>query len=102
MRPFCKCGLRPRAVNYRKNNKIYYRSLCEVCLSHGVNHGIPRWYRAGYRMKSQCEKCGFIHSKSSDLPEIDLAGKNLPFKEWGKKITAHTSVATHLPTDYSD
>ncbi|MFH1188696.1 MAG: hypothetical protein V1652_02505 [bacterium] len=42
----------------------------------------------------KCEKCGFIHSKSSDLPEKDLAGKNLPFKEWGKKITTHTSVAT--------
>ena len=27
MRPLCKCGLRPRAVNYKKNNKTYYRSL---------------------------------------------------------------------------
>ena len=28
-------------------------------MAHGVNHGIPRWSRAGYRMKSQCDKCGF-------------------------------------------
>jgi len=59
MRPLCKCGLRPRAVNYRKNGKTYYRSLCEACSAHGEYHGIPRWYRAGYRMKKQCDKCGF-------------------------------------------
>ncbi len=59
MRPLCKCGLRPRAVNYKKNNRIYYRSLCEICMAHGVNHGIPRWFRAGYRIKNQCDRCGF-------------------------------------------
>jgi hypothetical protein len=59
MRPLCKCGLRPRAVNYKKEDRIYYRSLCEICMAHGVNHGIPRWQRAGYKIKNQCEKCGF-------------------------------------------
>ncbi len=59
MRPLCKCGYRHRAVNYKKDGKVYYRSLCEICLSHGVYHGIPRWFRSGYKMKQQCEKCGF-------------------------------------------
>ena len=59
MRPLCKCGLRPRAINYKKGNRIYYRSLCEVCMSYGVYHGIPRWLRAGYKMKAVCDKCGF-------------------------------------------
>lgn len=59
MRPLCKCGVRPRAVNYRKNEKTYYRSLCEICMAHGVYHGVPRWQRAGYKIKHQCEKCGF-------------------------------------------
>lgn len=59
MRPLCKCAQRPRAVNYKKNGRTYYRSLCEICMAHGLNHGIPRWFRAGYRMKSQCDKCGF-------------------------------------------
>lgn len=59
MRPLCKCGLRPKAVNYKKNGKTYYRKLCEVCMSNGLHHGIPRWYRAGYRMKNSCDKCGF-------------------------------------------
>jgi hypothetical protein len=59
MRPLCKCGQRPRAINYKKAGKIYYRSLCETCMANGLFHGIPRWQRSGYRMKSQCEKCGF-------------------------------------------
>jgi len=59
MRPLCRCGQRPRAVNYKKNNKTYYRSLCEICMTNGLYHGVPRWHRAGYRVKMQCEKCGF-------------------------------------------
>ena len=59
MRPLCRCGQRPRAVNYKKNGRIYYRSLCEICLANGLYHGIPRWARAGYKIKHQCDKCGF-------------------------------------------
>ena len=59
MRPLCKCGQRPRAVNYKKNGKIYYRSCCEICLANGMYHGISRWSRAGYKIKNQCDKCGF-------------------------------------------
>jgi len=59
MRPLCKCGQRPRAINYIKNNKTYYRSLCEICMHNGLSHGIPRWQRAGYALKNHCEKCGF-------------------------------------------
>jgi hypothetical protein len=60
MRPLCaKCSLRPKAINYKKGNRIYYRSLCEACLTHGDYHGVPRWYRSGYRMKNTCDKCGF-------------------------------------------
>ncbi len=59
MRPLCKCGHRPRAVNYKKNGKVYYRSCCEICLANGMYHGIPRWARSGYKIKNQCDKCGF-------------------------------------------
>jgi hypothetical protein len=59
MRPLCKCGLRPRAVNYKKGSKTFYRSLCETCMANGLFHGIPRWQRTGYKMKPICEKCGF-------------------------------------------
>ena len=59
MRPLCKCGARPRAVNYKKNDRTYYRRLCEVCMYNGLFAKIPRWQRAGYKIKDQCEKCGF-------------------------------------------
>lgn len=59
MRPLCKaCNERPRALNYYKGKKPYYRTLCEACLAHGPKAHIPRWKRAGYKIKSQCEKCG--------------------------------------------
>jgi hypothetical protein len=59
MRPLCKCGFRPRAINYYKNGKPYYRSLCETCGANGLYAGVPRWQRYGYKPKTQCEKCGF-------------------------------------------
>ncbi len=62
MRPLCKCGFRPRAVNYKKNDRTFYRSLCEICAKEGLFSRIPRWQRAGYKMKNQCEKCGFRSS----------------------------------------
>lgn len=40
--------------------------MCEICLRHGKYHGIPRWYRAGYRKKNQCDRCGF----KSTHPEV--------------------------------
>ena len=58
MRPLCDyCKKRPAAVNYKKGNKTYYRKQCETCLHHGKGHGIPKWYRAGYRQLNYCEKC---------------------------------------------
>ena len=59
MRPLCKCGERPRAINYIRNEKVYYRSLCEVCMKNGLHYGIPRWKRSGYKLKKVCDKCGF-------------------------------------------
>ena len=59
-RPICGCGLRPSAVNYKKNGRTYYRSMCEICLRYGgVAKGFPKWYQDGYRMKLVCDKCGF-------------------------------------------
>lgn len=59
MRPLCSCGLRPVAINYYKNGRTYYRSMCGACQTGGDYAGIARWYRSGYRMKNTCDKCGF-------------------------------------------
>lgn len=59
MRKNCKkCNQRPVAVNYHKEGKTYYRSLCDHC-ARGLGENMPVWYRAGYRKKEQCDKCGF-------------------------------------------
>ena len=60
MRPLCEyCRKKPAAINYKKGSKVYYRKSCERCLHNGKGHGIPAWYKAGYRIKGECEKCGF-------------------------------------------
>jgi ribosomal protein S26 len=28
-------------------------------MAHGIYSGIPRWQRAGYKPKMQCDRCGF-------------------------------------------
>jgi hypothetical protein len=58
-RPLCICGFRPAAINYIKDGRTYYRKKCDTCLKGGVATGIPKWYRDGYRLKPQCDKCGF-------------------------------------------
>ena len=58
MRKLCKiCGKRPVAINYYKEEKPFYRSKCDHC-ARGAKDGLPKWYRAGYRLKNKCDKCG--------------------------------------------
>ena len=63
MRPICSnCNALPCAVNYHRNGKVYYRKLCEKCnreKNKTITAKNPRWFLAGYRMKSSCENCGF-------------------------------------------
>lgn len=65
MRDLCKiCKKRPVAINYRKENKIFYRSKCDHC-SRGSKDGQPKWYKAGYRLSNKCDRCGYT-SKYKD------------------------------------
>jgi tRNA(Ile)-lysidine synthase TilS/MesJ len=69
MRPLCQCGQRPAAINYKKEGKTFYRLNCEVCLRHGVHHGVPNSKQSGYEKKNYCEKCGF---KSKHLEQFNV------------------------------
>jgi hypothetical protein len=71
IRPLCiSCGIRPAAINYKKNNRVYYRKKCEVCVKYaGVQPGIPKWQRDGYFIKNTCDKCGF---KSSHKEQFNV------------------------------
>ena len=59
MRALCKtCSVRPVAINYRKGDRIFYRSQCDHC-NRNRKPGKPLWYQSGYRMKLKCDRCGF-------------------------------------------
>lgn len=81
MRNLCyQCRARPVAINYRKDNKIFYRSKCDHC-SKGRKQERPLWALAGYKKKTQCDKCGFSskYPEQFDVFYIDGNPKNCRF-----------------------
>jgi len=60
-RKMCPCGANPVAVNYIKQGRTHYRTLCTPCIHKGRKSKppAPSWFRSGYRKKPHCEKCGF-------------------------------------------
>lgn len=76
-RPLCICGLRPAAINYKKDGRIFYRKKCEPCNRAGtIGAGFPKWYLDGYRAKDFCEKCGF-NSKDKEHFNVFHIDSNL-------------------------
>jgi hypothetical protein len=64
-RPICKtCTDNPVAINYTGKNKTYYRQQCAMCLRRNkkLKPIPPTWFRAGYKKKTKCDKCGFVAS----------------------------------------
>jgi hypothetical protein len=67
----CKCcGIRPRSINYIKNNKTFYRSKCEVCLAGNNQFKVPQWKFDGYSKNSQCELCNFAARFTEQLTVV--------------------------------
>jgi hypothetical protein len=65
MRKLCKvCQEKNVAVNYYKNDKIFYRSKCDQCSRNKIDQSIYL-KKSNYKKKQYCEKCGF----SSKFPE---------------------------------
>jgi hypothetical protein len=74
MRPLCECGLKPAAVNYRKNGKTFYRKKCGPCARAGTAGAtVPNWQKRGYQKKDYCEKCGFRspHEEQFNVYHVD-------------------------------
>lgn len=55
-----RCGKNPKAINYKKENKIYYRSVCESCIVKTIKRSKTEWIQSGYKKKLTCEVCTFI------------------------------------------
>lgn len=61
-RPICKtCNKNSCAINYIRNGKTYYRSICDECGRKKAKKKprVPGWQKAGYKKKPTCDVCGF-------------------------------------------
>jgi hypothetical protein len=62
IRPICpKCNKQVCAINYLKNGKYHYRSICNECGKKKPRKK-PRtflWQKSGYKKKTICDLCGF-------------------------------------------
>lgn len=61
------CGIRPRAINYKKGSTTYYRRLCDSCLTEYKKSRTPQWQKQGYKKKLKCEACGFVSKYDEQL-----------------------------------
>lgn len=66
-----RCKARPRAINYIKNGRTYYRSLCDRCNTEESKNKKPRWAGEGYIKTSHCEICGFNPKYKEQLTVYD-------------------------------
>jgi len=59
MRDLCKiCNIRPVAINYKKDNRTFYRTKCDHCSKKRIKER-PLWAKTGYKKKLSCDRCGF-------------------------------------------
>ncbi len=76
-RPLCNmCQRRPCAINYKREERIYFRSKCDWCIrqKRKMKPQKPTWAVAGYKMKPHCEKCGFIAKYKEQLQVFHVNG----------------------------
>jgi hypothetical protein len=77
IRPIClTCGKNQCAVNYHRNGKTYYRSMCDEC-GRKKNHlkpRIPTWKKNGYKKKATCDLCGFRSLFPSQMTVYHIDG----------------------------
>ena len=82
-RPICNvCNKKVCAVNYIKNGKRHYRSMCNQCgKTNKMKKPIYLWQRAGYEKDKLCFLCGFksLYSTQMVVYHIDGRPQNTDF-----------------------
>lgn len=81
MRPICKqCNKNYCAVNYIRNGKHHYRSICDECGSKKTKSKPKHksWEKAGYKKKIACDNCGFkaVYNTQLTVFHVDSNLKN--------------------------
>ncbi len=77
-RPICtRCNKNFCAVNCIKNNKRYYRKICDECgrRENKLKPRVPTWQKAGYKKKATCDLCGFKGLFTTQLAVFHIDGK---------------------------
>ena len=72
-RPLCECG-RAAAINYKKDNRTYYRKKCTRCIADAKKPKKEAWETAGYIKKNKCEKCGFKSKFPEQIHVVKVKG----------------------------
>ncbi len=89
-RPLCEqCKAKPRAYAYKRNNKIYWRRLCDSCNRKKAGKavgGVTALQRSGYKKAKKCELCGF---KAQHYSQLDVF-----FVDGNLRNTAQTNLKT--------
>ena len=72
MRELCeRCGEHPKAINYKKDGKTFYRRFCDACIIEKKKNVKPQWQQDGYKKKFKCESCGFVPKYPEQLDVIE-------------------------------
>lgn len=104
MRELCiRCGKNPKAINYKKEDKIYYRKLCDTCILSDKKNSKPLWQRQGYKKKIKCESCDFLSKYPEQLTVCEYKGLWYTFClncEVYVKITNKTMKKSDLKSDF--
>jgi hypothetical protein len=100
-RPSCdQCGKRPKAVNYYKDGKVYYRRRCEQCLK--LHKPIkPLWVDAGYKPKRVCEACGFKPTFRSQVTVFYIDGNLTNVSNYNLKTVCLNCNAELIKTGWA-
>jgi len=76
-RPICEaCRQHHCAINYKRNDKTYYRSRCLACINRNrkVRLPEPRWRLSGYVKKKTCDLCNFRAKHGSQIHVYHMDG----------------------------
>lgn len=76
-RPICKsCNKNYCAINYKRKEKTYYRSICDGCGKDKPKKKMQKhnWEKAGYKKKTACDSCGFKSLYPSQMTVFHIDG----------------------------
>lgn len=72
MRELCeRCNTNPKAINYKKDERTFYRRFCDACIIEKKKTVKPQWQQDSYKKKFKCESCGFVAKFPEQLEVVD-------------------------------